>query len=97
MGLLDKLFGGKSGGAGMSVEDGVRELNALYDDPEVKAEGGISITGPRAKEVRAIGQRLHKAGGKAQMEAAREGVRAQHSWAASNLENIWSSMPEWKG
>jgi NAD dependent epimerase/dehydratase family enzyme len=98
MGILDKLFGGKGGGgAWLSVDDGVRELSALYDDPEVKAEGGISITSPRAKEVRSIGQRLHKAGGKPQMEAARDGLRSQYSWAGANLENIWSSLPEWKG
>ena len=43
MGLLDKLFGGGKGG-GLSVEDGARELGGLYDDPEAKAEGGLSIT-----------------------------------------------------
>ena len=48
MGLLDKLFGGKGGG-GVSVEDGVSELAALYDDPEVKAEGiDPSVAAPLA-------------------------------------------------
>ena len=96
MGLLDKLFGGGKGGAGLSVEEGVRELGALYDDPEAKAEGGISITGPRAAQAREIGKRLHKSGGKPAMEAARDGLRTQYSWAASNLETIWSSLPEWQ-
>jgi hypothetical protein len=95
MGLLDKLFGGKGGG-GVSVEDGVSELAALYDDPEVKAEGGISMTAPRAEEVRAIGRKLHKAGGKASMEAARDRLRERYSWAGANLEAIWASLPEWR-
>jgi hypothetical protein len=96
MGLLDKLFGGKGGGAGVSVEDGVSELAALYDDPEVKAEGGISISAPRAGEVRAIGRKLYKAGGKASMEAARDRLRERYSWAGANLEAIWASLPEWR-
>lgn len=95
MGLLDKLFGGKSS-TGMSVEEGVRELGALYDDPEAKAEGGISITSPKAGEAREIGRKLHKSGGKAAMEAARGRLREQYSWAGANLETIWSSLPEWK-
>ena len=99
MGLLDKLFGGKGGGggAGIGVEDGVRELGALYDDPEAKADGGLSITGPRAGEVREIGRKLHKSGGKPAMEAARDRLREQYPWATANLEAIWSSLPEWKG
>jgi hypothetical protein len=97
MGLLDRLFGKGGGGGGLSVDDGVSQLAALYDDPEVKAEGGISITGPRANEVREIGRKLHKSGGKASMEAARDAIRARMGWAGSNLENIWSSLPEWRG
>jgi hypothetical protein len=97
MGFLDKLFGGKGGTAtGMSVDEGVRELGALYDDPEVKADGGISITGPRAEEVRAIGRKLGKAGGKERMEEARDAFRTRFGWATANLENIWSSLPEWR-
>ena len=96
MGLLDKLFGGKGGGSAMSVEDGVRELSALYDDPEAKAEGGISITGPRASEAREIGRKLHKGGGKASMEAARDAIRDRLPWAGNNLEAIWASLSEWR-
>ena len=94
MGLLDKLFGGKGGG--VSVEDGVSELAALYDDPEVKAEGGISISSRRADEIREIGRKLHKGGGKASMEAARDRLRERYSWAGANLEAIWASLPEWR-
>ena len=96
MGFLDKLFGGGKGGGGLSVEDGIRELGAMYDDPEAKADGGLSITGRGANEVREIGRKLHKSGGKASMEAARDGVRAKYPWAGSNVESIWSSLPEWK-
>jgi hypothetical protein len=96
MGLLDRLFGGKGGGGGVSVDVGVSELAALYDDPEVKAEGGISMSAPRAEEVRAIGRKLHKAGGKASMESARDRLRERYSWAGANLEAIWASLPEWR-
>ncbi len=99
MGFLSKLFGGdgksKSSG-GIDVEGGVKELSALYDDPEVRSERGISITGRRADEVRAVGRQLHKAGGKELMMAARDKFREQHTWAGSNLEAIWASMPEWR-
>ena len=72
------------------------ELSALYDDPEVVSERGISLTGRRAEEVRAVGRRLHKAGGKQQMVVARDRFREQHNWAGANLEAIWASMPEWR-
>jgi hypothetical protein len=45
---------------------------------------------------REIGRKLHKAGGKPAMEAARDRLREQYPWAAANLETIWSSLPEWK-
>jgi hypothetical protein len=57
----------------------VTELSALYDDPEVVSERGISITGRRADEVLAVGLRLHKVGGKQQMFAARDRFREQHN------------------
>jgi hypothetical protein len=99
MGFLSKLFGGdgkdKSGG-GIDVEGAVKELSTLYDDPEVRSERGISITGRRADEVRAVGRRLHKAGGKELMTAARDRFREQYTWAGANLEAIWASMPEWR-
>ena len=99
MGLLDKLFGTKRAAgdaAGLDVQGAVSTLDALYDDPEVKSERGLSITGPRADEVRAVGRRLHKAGGKAGMVAARDGLRERHGWAVANLEAIWGSLPEWR-
>ncbi len=97
MGILDKLFGGgKGGGAGIDVQTGVEEICALYDDPEAKSEGGLSITGRQANEIRGIGRRLHKGGGKASMESVRDSVREQVPWAAKNLEAIWADLPEWK-
>jgi hypothetical protein len=100
MGFLSKLFGGGDGksksAGGIDVEGAVKELSALYDDPEVVSERGISITGRRADEVRAVGRKLHKAGGKELMMAARDRFREQHMWAGSNLEAIWASMPEWR-
>ena len=66
-----------------------------YGCLEAKADGGLSITGPRAGEVREIGRKLHKSGGKPAMEAARNRLREQYPWAAANLEAIWSSLPEW--
>ena len=99
MGLLDKLFAkDKSSGESPQVEiDGaVSTLTTLYDDPEVRSERGISLTGPRANEVRAVGRRLHKGGGKERMELVRDRFREHHGWAAANLERIWSSMPEWE-
>jgi hypothetical protein len=99
MSFLNKLFGRggeKSGGGGLDVAHAVAELSALYDDPEVVSERGISITGRRADEVRGVGRRVHKAGGKEGMLAVRDGFRERHGWAASNLESIWSSMPEWR-
>ena len=99
MGFLDKLFGkgpadGNSGG--LAVETAVSSLAALYDDPEVKSERGLSLTGPRAGEARAVGKRLHKAGGKVSMIAARDALRERHGWAVANLEAIWASLPEWR-
>jgi hypothetical protein len=99
MGFLSKLFGGdgkdKSGG-GIDVESAVKELSALYDDPEVWSERGFSIRGRRAAEGRAVGRKLHKSGGKEMMTAARDKFREQHTWAGANLEAIWASMPEWR-
>jgi hypothetical protein len=99
MSFLSKIFGktqqtGESDGAGL--EGAVSSLAALYDDPEVKSERGLSLTGPRAEEVRGVGRRLHKAGGKANMLAARDALRVRHGWAISNLEAIWASLPEWR-
>jgi hypothetical protein len=99
MGFLSKIFGGRGGAdaaGGLDVDSAVNELSALYDDPEVVSERGISLTGRRAEEVRAVGRRLHKAGGHAQMEAVRDRFREKHNWAGANLERIWSSMPEWQ-
>jgi hypothetical protein len=99
MSFLNKLFGGRGGtgaSGGPDIEGPVSTLSALYDDPEVVSERGISITGPRANEVRAVGKQLHKAGGKAAMVAARDRFREQHNWAGANLEAIWASMPEWR-
>jgi len=99
MGFLDKLFGkapstGKSDG--LALEAAVSALTALYDDPEVKSERGLSLTGPRAGEARAVGKQLHKAGGKQSMLAARDALRERYGWAVANLEAIWASMPEWR-
>src|SRR4051794_564116 len=99
MSFLSKLFGGRGdGGAsgGLGIAGAVSTLAALYDDPEVVSERGISITGRRADEVRAVGKQLHKAGGKDGMVAARDRFREDHNWAVANLEAIWASMPEWR-
>ena len=99
MGFLNRLFGRGGGAAaagGLDVDGAVGALAALYDDPEVRSERGISLTGPRAGEVRAIGRRLHKAGGKARMLEVRDRFRERHGWAVANLEAIWASMPEWQ-
>ena len=99
MGFLNKLFGGRAG-TGASTENDVSNavaiLAALYDDPEVRSERGLSVTGPRANEVREVGRRLYKTGGKQSMEAARDSLRVSHNWAVTNLEAIWASMPEWR-
>lgn len=99
MGILDRLFGGRGGGtsSGADVETTVSTLIGMYDDPEVKSDGGLSVTGRHANEVRALGRELHKAGGKPQMEAARDALRDRLPWAGSNLEAIWASLPEWRG
>ena len=99
MSFMNKLFGRRGADAdrgGLDVEGAVTRLSALYNDPEVISERGISITGPRADEVRAIGRRLHQSGGKDRMLAARDGLREQYGWAGGNLERIWASMPEWR-
>ena len=98
MGILDRLFGGNRGvaGGGATVDDALGTLMTLYDQPDVKAEGGLSITSRQANEVRELGRRLHKAGGKAQMEAARDALRERLPWAGKNLEAIWASLPEWR-
>jgi hypothetical protein len=98
MGILDRLFGRREqGGSGTAdADDAVATLVSMYEDPEVKAEGGLSITGRHAEEIRALGRSLHKAGGRAQMVAARDALRDRLPWAASNLEAIWASLPEWR-
>jgi hypothetical protein len=97
MGFLDKLFGGGKGGAGIETADAVEQMVVLYDNPDVKADGGISVTSRQATEIRELGKRLHKAGGKARMEEARDQLRARLPWAANNLETIWSGTKEWQG
>lgn len=98
MGFLGKLFGGGKG----SSTDGdpqaaLDQLVALYDVPDVKAEGGISPTSPQATEIRNVGKRLHKAGGKPRMEEVRDSMRGRVPWAVQNLETIWGGMKEWNG
>ena len=95
MGFLDKLFGGGKGGT-VTTEDAITEIAAYYDDPEAKADGGLSVTGRQAAAIRDIGKRVYKSGGKAQMEQVRDGVRARVPWAAQNLETIWSGTKEWQ-
>ena len=97
MGILDRLFGGKDRAASGDVEGALATLMTLYDQPDVKAEGGLSITSRQANEVRELGRSLHKAGGKAQMEAARDALRERLPWSVKNLEAIWASLPEWRG
>lgn len=94
MGILDRLFGGKRDGA--DVESAVETLVTMYQDPEAKADGGFSITGRQAEEVRALGRNVHKGGGKARMVEVRDGVRDRVPYAASNLESIWASLPQWR-
>jgi hypothetical protein len=100
MSFLDKLFGrapARAGNSeGLALDAAVKSLADLYDDPEVKSERGLSLTGPRANDVRSVGKRLHKTGGKASMLAARDALRERHGWAVANLETIWASLPEWR-
>jgi hypothetical protein len=99
MNFLSKFFGKAQGAEqadGLALESAVSSLAALYDDPEVRSERGLALTGARANEVRGVGRRLHKAGGKASMLAARDALRERHGWAISNLEAIWTSLPEWR-
>jgi hypothetical protein len=98
VGFLNKLFGGGK----VSAADGdpamaVSQLVTLYDVPDVKVDGGISPTSPQATEIRNIGKRMHKAGGKARMEEVREGLRGRVPWAIQNLETIWGGTKEWQG
>jgi hypothetical protein len=97
MGFLSKLFGGGKGSSDIDPQTAVDQLVTLYDVPDVKSEGGISPTSPQAGEVRSIGRKLHKAGGKAYMEQARDGLLARVPWANRNLEVIWGGMKEWQG
>jgi len=98
MGFLDKLFGGgKNASAEGDSQAALGQLVTLYDVPDVKVDGGISPTSPQASEVRSIGRRLHKAGGKARMEEVRDGLRGKVPWAVQNLETIWGGMKEWQG
>ena len=97
MGFLGKLFGGGKGSSDLDPQTAVDQLVTLYDVPDVKSEGGISPTSPQAGEIRGIGRKLHKAGGKAHMEQARDGLRARVPWAGQNLETIWGGMKEWQG
>jgi hypothetical protein len=96
MGFLDKLFGGK-GGAPADTASLVQTVVNLYDDPEARADRGLAITGRAANELRDVGRKLHKAGGREQMIVARDALREKYPWAVQNLETIWSNMPEWKG
>ncbi len=98
MGILDRLFGGGGGASSgtSAVDTALATLTELYDQPDVKSEGGLSITSRQANEVRGLGRNLHKAGGKPQMEAARDALRERLPWATKNLEAIWASLPEWK-
>lgn len=98
MGFLSKLFGGgKSSSADGDPQVALDQLVTLYDVPDVKADGGISPTSPQATEIRNIGKRLHKAGGKARMEEVRDSLRARVPWAGQNLETIWGGTKEWQG
>ena len=96
MGFLDKLFGGGKGNATMTAQEAVDEMLVLYDNPDVKSEGGISVTSRQATEIRDIGRRLHKSGGKPSMEEARDALRARLPWATQNLEAIWAGTKEWQ-
>jgi hypothetical protein len=97
MGFLDKFFGrDRTADASDGVDSAVSTLTALYDDPEAKSERGLSISGPRANEVRNVGRQVYKSSGKEGMCAVRDGLRKQYAWAVPNLEAIWSSLPEWR-
>lgn len=95
MSFLGKLFG-KKDDAGETVESAVQKLLAIYDDPEVKSEGGVGVVGRTAEEVRAVGRGLAKSGGKESMAAAQQALRQKYPWAATNVESIWASIPEWR-
>lgn len=98
MGFLSKIFGGGKGSSSDGdPQEALQQLVTLYDVPDVKAEGGISPTSPQATEIRGIGRKLHKAGGKARMEEVRDSFRARVPWATQNLETIWGGMKEWNG
>lgn len=96
MGFLDKLFG-RRGDSAADTASLVQVVVNLYDDPEARADRGLSITGRAANELRDVGRKLHKAGGREQMVVAREALRVKYPWAVQNLETIWSNLPEWQG
>ena len=92
MSWLNRLFGRSPDAARSNelvVEGTVSSLAALYDDPEVKSERGLSVTGPRAEEVRDLGRRLFKSGGKASMLAARDALRERHGAHCSRMHGSW--------
>jgi hypothetical protein len=96
MSFLSRLFGGKSGESEETVESAVRKILVIYDDPEAKADGGVGVVGRSAEEVRAIGRRLAKSGGTEMMVATQDAVRQKYPWAATNIEAIWATIPEWQ-
>ena len=95
MSFLGKLFGKKDGGE--TVESAVQKLLVIYDDPEVKSEGGVGVVGRTAEEVRGVGRGLARSGGKEAMVAAQDALRQKFPWAATNVDSIWASIPEWRG
>ena len=86
MGFLGKLFGGGKGNSSDGdPQAALDQLVTLYDVPDVKADGGISPTSPQAAEVRNIGRKLHKAGGKPLMTQVHDGLIVKVPWAGRNL------------
>ena len=96
MSFLGRLFGGKGGESAETLESALSKLMVIYDDPEARADGGVSVVGRTAEEVREIGRRLAKSGGKELMLATQEAVRQKYPWAASNIDAIWAPIPEWQ-
>ncbi|MCC6179639.1 MAG: hypothetical protein IT305_30375 [Chloroflexi bacterium] len=98
MGFLDKLFGGGKGASSDGdPQAALNEIVTLYDVPDVKADGGIAPTSRQATEIRDIGKKLYKAGGKPRMLEVRDGLRQRLPWAVQNLETIWGGTKEWQG
>lgn len=85
-----------------SAQDGFREFSllqsveALVDIYKGYPEG-IAHDMPVARKIRAIGQRLHEAGGMQLMLTAHEAFAEKNFRMKRNLEMLWNGVGDWMG